>query len=175
MPILESYGYTCNFTSSHTTSGVISVVTPSGEAYEVGVIGQNYGSYPYYLFVNDETWEFVVTMYSTDKSASDNLGFVLCSALLKGIGMDTGAESFFTPSYGGGATGASNITNMWNSTVPSGNIGLQKAVFFAYGGVNNNGFISNLFWGSADLAPGVVVTVGTNNFLCLSRQLYLKL
>lgn len=174
-PILESYGYTWSFASSNATTGVISGNTPNGETYEVGVIGQNYGYYKYYLYVNDATWEFVVTMYDTSKSAIDNLGFVLCSALLKGIGMDTGEEAFFTPSYGGGTTGAGNITNMWNSTPPSGNIGLQKAVFFARSGVNNNGFVSNLFWGSADLAPGVVVTVGANSFLCLSRQLYLKL
>ena len=174
-PILESYGYTWSFASSNATTGAISGTTPNGETYKVGVIGQNYNYYPYYLYVNDATWEFVVTMYDTSKSASDNLGFVLCSALLKGISMDTGEEAFFTPSYGGGSTGAGNITNMWNSTTPSGNIGLQKAVFFACSGVNNNGFVSNLFWGSADLAPGAVVTVGSNNFLCLSRQLYLKL
>ena len=174
-PILESYGYTCSFSSSYATEGIIATATPNGGAYEVGVAGQNDGSYPYYLFVNDETWEFVITMYSTSYSATSNLKYVICAALLRGTDMDNGADGTFSLYINGASVAANSVTNMWTSSVPSGKIGLQKAVFFAYSNVIQRGFCSGLFWGSSDNAPGVVVTIGKDNFLCLSRQIYTKL
>lgn len=175
IPVLTEYGYTCTFSYDYATTGQMDVAAPNGEAYVVGVGGQNDGDFPYYLFVNDETWEFVITMYSTSKTASSSLKYVICAALLRGTDMDTGADGLFSLYIDGSSPSADSVTNMWKSSVPSGKIGLQKALFFAYSNAIQNGFHSELFWGSSAQSPGVVVTIAAGNFLCLSQQIYVKL
>ena len=165
---LEELGYAPSFESGQLT------VTIGGVAY-TSALNAPSGTIPYYLCVNDETNDIVIsTIYANALYPSTSLNYTICFALLSGTNILTGESGVFPVNPGMAATNYSNAQTVQTAT----NIMLlQRAVFTSayseyYCPYN---FKSTLYWGSIALTPSVVAVVGEDRFVCLGGFLYAKL
>lgn len=164
---LQELGYD----ATNTTGSFI--VAIDGNQYTATVAIQS-GERPYYLCVNDETNDIVVTTLNTSATSTGcNFSYLVAAAILSGKNIQNGENGMFVI-----ANTAVNSSSFSNASVPSpgnGYLVLQRAYFVPYSSYNANTFVSTLYWGSSPLTPGIVVEVGTDRFVCLSAFLYAKL
>lgn len=167
---LLSLGYDANYSSGNLT------VVIEGVSYTNTIsVEQETGSYPVFLSVNDETNEIIISKYNNGISVGGTnyyIDYVMCFALVRGVSAITGEPGLFllkTNYYG------DNYSNWCKPLNSEPTILLYKAVFKRISSYNETPFVSSLFWGTVELAPGTVITVGSDSFVCLCHCLYAKL
>ena len=173
---LSSLGYevSCSATSDSVASLTVVI---NGTQYSGKVWVANSGSYPTYLCVNNETNAILLCKHRSnatiDSNTQGNIAENFCFAIIYGTNAKTGETGLFPIA----AVNAYNddLTSMWY--IPNGTdvILLHRAIFREKSGYIEASFASDLFWGSLKFAPGAIITVGADNFLCLNQCLYAKL
>ena len=153
--------------------GVISIDV-GGTTYDVPLWVES-TSFSYYLCVNDETNDILVTTASNKESGSNMLYYMVCAALLSGTNAETGESGLFyiTKAY----QAAYGFTNLWYGTFDDSSVMLLHRAIFAKDSYGNPiaPFVSTLYWGSKKLSVGATFTIGADSFVCLGGYLYAKL
>lgn len=149
-------------------------VTINGEIYVSSFWKPNSGSYDFYLWVNDETNDLLITSNNASATPGCDLRNMLNWAIMSGTKSSTGEDGLFV--FKGLNYAASSFTNA--SVVGTDSysyIVLYKAAFFYHAQCVDVPFVSNIFWGTKKLSVGATITVGTDRFVCLGGYLYAKL
>ena len=130
----------------------------------------NSNSTSFYMFVNDETGDLLITC---THGGTGTLSNSICLAILSGTNLEDGTNGLFP--VASTATTPSYVVSGWGAGSPSNLILLRKLVFFKNAGFCDYNFESAIYEGSTRHAPGIVISVGSDYFVCLAGAYYAKL
>lgn len=178
IPYLEGMGYSVVYSNTGTTSGDLAI-TIDGVAYSCILYLANSTAYPTYLMVNDETNEILIGQTGRSVSASSQLNYIVCMALLRGTTVKTGEVGLFPVGCSGSQ--AAYFTNWWGRFEHQDELlCLQRAVFIKHTASTGTvqvaeSIFSDLYWGNRLYTPGATCAVGSDTFMCLNGCMFAKL